>query len=107
MSNDKLKIKEIKSTSELGCMLDTERPWVKITKPKWWMIFYRPRFPNSIRDVEVMLKDGTVSIGWKVWSWHVANKNSSINESWDFPSENMRNPVVAWRELVTDNTEKR
>lgn len=96
MSNDKLKIKEIKSTSELGCMLDTERTWIELPP--------QPKLPNSADDVEVKLKDGTITIGWFYELWYVQKKYGEPNQKtsfWSFQHPN--NPVVAWRELVTDN----
>lgn len=94
MSNDKLKIKEIKSTSELGCMLDTERPWTELPR--------EIKTPNNTRNVEVILKDGTITFGWLGDCWWVDDKKKYKRSS-RFPKENPNNPVVAWRELVTDN----
>ena len=64
MSNDKLKIKEIKSTSDLGCTLDTERPWTPVSLPK------------NTNDIELMLQDGTTVIGWTnpVVAWRELEK---------------------------------
>lgn len=94
MSNDKLKIKEIKSTSELGVMLDTERPWIELTKP--------PMLPEHHKDVEVQLKNGKQTIGFYTElnsSWYVRNHPFPNT----FDAELKSNPVIAWREIVTDN----
>lgn len=90
MSNDRLKIKEIKSTSDLGCTLDTERPWVSEMKLV---------LPNNDRDVEVRLKDGTITFGWLGSFWWVDDKFEVYPFTANFPKENPDNPVVAWREL--------
>ena len=94
MTNDKMKIKEIKTTSELGCMLDTERPWTELPR--------EINTPNDSRNVEVILKDGTTTVGWCGSinkNWYVSNgeKNEIV-----WPLEDKNNPVVAWRELVTE-----
>lgn len=95
MRNDKLKIKEIKSTSELGCMLDTEKPWIELPP--------QSKLPDSKDDVQVQLKDGTITIGWFGGCWWVDDKFQVYQFTADFPKENPNNPVVAWREIVTDN----
>lgn len=94
---EKKRVPAIKSTSELGCMLDTERPWMELPR--------EINTPNDTRDVEVRLKDGIITFGWFGGCWWVDDKRG-YKSSCHFPEENPNNPVVAWRELVTDNTEK-
>ena len=89
--------KEIKTTSELGCMLDTERPWVSV----------EDRLPINERTVSVLLKNNVETVGWYFSYWSVNKEYNIPQNSVDFWStEHPNNPVVAWRELVTDNTEK-
>jgi len=76
--------KEIKSTSELGCMLDTERTWKPVL------------LPENTDDVELMLKDGTTIIGW-----YNEYRNAWMRRFNDGVGQwiGTDNPVAAWREL--------
>lgn len=95
MKNDKLKIKEIKTTSELGCMLDTERAWISVLDV----------YPTEYADVELKLYSGTVIEGYKGHKdWFLFNKLATeMHNSKRWEKAHTHNPVVAWRELVTDN----
>ena len=83
--------KKIKSTSDLGCTLDTERPWTPVL------------LPTNTDEIELLLEDGTIIIGW-----YNDYRNTWMRRFNDGCGQwiGTDNPVVAWREIVTDKTER-
>jgi len=80
---DKIKF-EIKSTSELGIMLDTERPWISVENS----------LPENANDLELKLKNGVIVHGWYAdghKKWRKITNQRYVDVELD-------NPVVAWRE---------
>ena len=78
----------IKETGDLGIILDTERPWIKV----------EDQSPQVEEDVEVMFTDNTTDLGWmgERANWF-AKQGDFVNKSYYWnPSSKT---VIAWREL--------
>lgn len=80
-------IREIKDTSELGVMLDTDNPWRMCVD----------QVPNNSNNYNVLYEDKKEDYGWRNLQGEWITKQDSVRSALEWPISLKK--VIAWREI--------